>query len=65
MGYSPWGRKELDTTERLHFHFLFKLVLSSPGSSLLAGSPISRPHWFLSKPVCSSLEMGSIIQAGL
>ena len=20
-GYSPWGRKELDTTERLHFHF--------------------------------------------
>ena len=21
MGYSPWGRKELDTTERLHFHF--------------------------------------------
>ena len=19
MGYSPWGRKELDTTERLHF----------------------------------------------
>ena len=21
IGYSPWGRKELDTTERLHFHF--------------------------------------------
>ena len=20
-GYSPWGRKELDTTERLYFHF--------------------------------------------
>ena len=20
-GYSPWGRKELDMTERLHFHF--------------------------------------------
>ena len=20
-GYSPWGRKESDTTERLHFHF--------------------------------------------
>jgi len=19
--YSPWGRKELDMTERLHFHF--------------------------------------------
>ena len=26
VGYSPWGRKELDTTERLHFHFLGGLV---------------------------------------
>ena len=23
VGYIPWGRKESDTTERLHFHFLF------------------------------------------
>ena len=22
MGYSPWGRKELDTTERRHFSLL-------------------------------------------
>ena len=22
VGYRPWGRKESDTTERLHFHFL-------------------------------------------
>ena len=21
VGYSPWGRDELDLTERLHFHF--------------------------------------------
>ena len=21
MSYSPWGREESDTTERLHFHF--------------------------------------------
>ena len=21
VGYSPWGRKELDMTERLHFHY--------------------------------------------
>ena len=21
VGYSPWGRKESDTTERLYFHF--------------------------------------------
>ena len=24
IGYSPWGRKESDTTERLHFHFHFQ-----------------------------------------
>ena len=23
VGYSPWSHKELDTTERLHFHFHF------------------------------------------
>ena len=23
VGYSPWGHKEWDTTDRLHFHFLF------------------------------------------
>ena len=23
MGCSPWGREELDTTERLQFHFHF------------------------------------------
>ena len=23
VGYSPWGRKEANTTERLHFHFHF------------------------------------------
>ena len=28
VGYSPWGRKELDTTERLHFHFPIKNVLT-------------------------------------
>ena len=28
VGYSPQGRKELDTTERLHFHFHSWLSLS-------------------------------------
>ena len=23
MGYSPWGREELNITEHLHFHFSF------------------------------------------
>ena len=26
VGYSLWGRKESDTTERLHFHFHFQVV---------------------------------------
>ena len=26
VGCSPWGRKESDTTERLHFHFHFHAV---------------------------------------
>ena len=30
-GYSPWGRKESDTTERLHFHFSW-LLQSYEGS---------------------------------
>ena len=25
VGYSPWGCKESDTTEQLHFHFPFML----------------------------------------
>ena len=25
-GYSPWGRKESDTTERVHFHFHFQTM---------------------------------------
>ena len=27
VGYSPWGRKESDMTERLHFHFRFQSCL--------------------------------------
>ena len=34
MGYSPWGRKESDMTERLHFH----LSLSCPGEG--NGNPL-------------------------
>ena len=35
VGYSPWGRKESDTTERLHFPFkILRLkTLGFPGST--------------------------------
>ena len=34
VGYSPWGRQESDTTERLHFHALEKEMATH--SSILA-----------------------------
>ena len=37
VGYSPWGRKESDTTEQLHLHFLCMLVTVS------LCSPLSTP----------------------
>ena len=36
VGCSPWGRKELDTTERLHFHFLALEKEMATHSSVLA-----------------------------
>jgi len=36
VGYSSWGRKELDTTERLHFHFKqLKIAYVAYSKSLL------------------------------
>ena len=34
VGYSPWGRKESDTTERLHFHILLSVFIIQYISSL-------------------------------
>ena len=34
MGYSPWGRKESDTTERLHFPFSFSCIGEGNGNPL-------------------------------
>ena len=29
VGYSPWGRKESDVTERLHFTMVIKYIFSN------------------------------------
>ena len=34
VGYSPWGRKESDTTERLHFHFSLSCIGGGNGNPL-------------------------------
>ena len=52
MGCSPWGRKESDTTERLHFHVLEKeiathssvLVWRIPGTEGPGGLPSMGSH---------------------
>ena len=33
-GYSPWRRKELDTAERLHFHFSLSRIGEGNGNPL-------------------------------
>ena len=34
VGYSPWGREELDTTEKLHFHFSLSCIGGGNGIPL-------------------------------
>ena len=34
MGCSPWGREELGTTERLHFHFSLSCIGEGNGNPL-------------------------------
>ena len=34
MGCSPWGREELDTTERLYFHFSLSSLREGNGNPL-------------------------------
>ena len=34
VGCSPWGREELDTTERLHFHFSLSCIGEENGNPL-------------------------------
>ena len=34
VGYGPWGCKELDRTERLHFHFLLSCIEEGNGNPL-------------------------------
>ena len=38
MGCSPWGRKESDTTERLHLHFSLSCLGEGNGNSLQCSS---------------------------
>ena len=49
VGYSPWGRKELDTTEQLHFHFSLSCIGKGNGNPLQCScleNPRDRGAWW-------------------
>ena len=49
MGCSPWGRTELGTTERLHFHFSLSCIGEGNGTPLQCScleNPRDRGAWW-------------------
>ena len=49
VGCSPWGREELDTTERLHFHFPLSCIGEGNGTPLQCScleNPRDRGSWW-------------------
>ena len=49
LGCSPWGRKESDTTERLHFHFSLSWIGEGNGNPLQCScleSPSDSRAWW-------------------
>ena len=49
VGYSPWGCKESDTTERLHFHFSLSCIGEGNGNPLQCScleNPRDREAWW-------------------
>ena len=49
VGCRPWGRKESDTTERLHFHFSFSCIGEGNGNPLQCScleNPRDRGAWW-------------------
>ena len=59
MGCSPWGREELDTTERLHFHFSLSCIGEGNGNPLwwawwAAVSGVAQSHTWLKQLSSSS-----------
>jgi len=49
VGCSPWGREELDTTERLHFHFSLSCTGEGNGNPLQCScleDPRDRGAWW-------------------
>ena len=54
VGYSPWGRKESDTTERLHFHFPNRIRVSFILFNILSGGSDGK------ESPCNAGDLGSM-----
>ena len=52
MGYSPWGLKESDTTERLHFHFSLSIMVYHRILNIVL---CAVQQTMLIHPICNSL----------
>ena len=49
VGFSPWGRKESNTTEQLHFHFSLSCIGEGHGNPLQCScleNPRDRGAWW-------------------
>ena len=49
VGYSPWGREQLDMTERLHLHFSLSCIGEGNGNSLQCScleNPMDMGAWW-------------------
>ena len=58
MGYSPWGHKQADRTERLHFTSLLQCMCSS----LVSDLPLSATFPFHNhKFVCRICKFASVL----
>ena len=62
MGYSPWGLKELETTEQLHFHFL-SLSSWPYGASLVAQTAKNLPA--MQETQVQSLDGEDVLKEGI
>ena len=75
VGYSPWGRNKLETTEQLHFHFSLSCIGEGNGNPLQYScleNPRDKGTWWAavygvakSQTRLKRLSSSSIIDSGL
>ena len=58
VGYSPWGCKEPDTTEQLHFHFLYITTATVQQAHQLK---IEKKNQFMGSQKCGATGLGLLL----